>query len=204
MTLYKRGSQYLRVIQDSDPESPREWDSLGTMYCMHRRYNLGDVQLKSSDYNSWEEVKKSFNTKENAVVLPLYLMDHSGLTLQTKPFGGINGHFDSGQVGFIVATKKEIRKNFGIKNVTKKYIKQVTEMLVAEVEIYNQFLSGDVYGYEHFEIDSEGNENNIHSCWGFFGDDIATNGMLDHIEGDASEWVEVSESELETDTDNDD
>lgn len=32
----------LRIVQDVDTESPREWDNLGTMICWHSRYNLGD------------------------------------------------------------------------------------------------------------------------------------------------------------------
>lgn len=32
----------INVFQDDNPESPREWDNLGAMYCFHRHYNLGD------------------------------------------------------------------------------------------------------------------------------------------------------------------
>lgn len=34
----------IRIEQDDNPESPREWDNVGTMVCFHDRYNLGDVQ----------------------------------------------------------------------------------------------------------------------------------------------------------------
>ena len=36
------GKYKIEVIQDSEPESPREWDNLGNMICFHRNYNLGD------------------------------------------------------------------------------------------------------------------------------------------------------------------
>ena len=32
----------LKIVQDTDPESPRTWDNLGTMVCFHKRYELGD------------------------------------------------------------------------------------------------------------------------------------------------------------------
>lgn len=41
------------IEQDVDPSSPREDCHLGTMYCRHRRYSLGDVQF----FNSLEERK---------------------------------------------------------------------------------------------------------------------------------------------------
>lgn len=38
----------VRIIQDCDAESPREWDNLGIMACKHPRYNLGDEQIVCS------------------------------------------------------------------------------------------------------------------------------------------------------------
>lgn len=34
-----------KIVRDEDPMNPRENDNLGTMYCAHRRYNLGDKQI---------------------------------------------------------------------------------------------------------------------------------------------------------------
>ncbi len=34
------------ISPDLNPESPREWDNLGTMYCWHHNYTLGDEQPK--------------------------------------------------------------------------------------------------------------------------------------------------------------
>lgn len=34
----------LKLEQDTDYESPRDWDNIGTMVCWHRRYTLGDEQ----------------------------------------------------------------------------------------------------------------------------------------------------------------
>jgi len=34
----------LKIEHDCDPQSPREWDNLGTMVCWHRNYYLGDEQ----------------------------------------------------------------------------------------------------------------------------------------------------------------
>lgn len=34
----------IRIEQDDNPESPREWNNVGTMVCFHDRYNLGDMR----------------------------------------------------------------------------------------------------------------------------------------------------------------
>ena len=46
----------LEVVQDTDPESPRTWDNLGTMVCFHKRYELGDkTDYRTEDYDQSSE-----------------------------------------------------------------------------------------------------------------------------------------------------
>ena len=113
---------------DESPFSPRENSNLGLMICFHSRYSLGDEHnFKSSNYNSFEEMEQDIIRKlDVGELLPLYLYDHSGITMNTT---GFNCHWDSGQVGFIVATKKSIRENFLCKYVTKKIREKVLEIL---------------------------------------------------------------------------
>lgn len=165
----------INIYSDTDPESPREWDNLGTMLCFHKRYSLGDkTELKSDDFSSWDEVENYIVKELKAVVvLPLYLYDHSGLTIKIGSFYGLlpqgHAHFDSGQVGFIYATKKDIKDNWGIKRITKKKKDHTEKILRGEVETYDQYLRGDVYGYM---IEGELSQD---SCWGFYGMEEAIN-----------------------------
>ena len=175
MSTEKRISNYLiEVIQDESPESPREWDNLGTMICFHPRYNLGDKHDYSRiNYNSFEEERKDIKKKENAcVMLPLYLYDHSGITMKTSPFGC---GFDSGQVGWIVVSKEQVRKEYNVKRINKELIEKVTKVLEGEVETYDQYLTGDVYGYRISKVTkcNFGHEHKeeVDSCWGFYGED---------------------------------
>lgn len=168
----------LQVIQDNDPINPRtEWDNLGVMVCFHNRYQLGDKNhgYNSKDYNSWDEMKKAIIKNEDvAVILPLFLYDHSGITMKTTSF---NDQWDSGQVGFIFVTKKQAREQFSKKRISKQFTKKLEDYMVGEVETYDQYLTGDVYGFQI--INQEGEEED--SCWGFFGDDPKTNGMAEHF-----------------------
>jgi len=101
---YKKDRNVLKIYYDTHPESPREWDNLGTMICWHRRYNLGDNHSYSSPSDFWYAMAEEFvgdsdkvenMTKErreeivrkNVMILPLYLYDHSGITMRTYPFG---------------------------------------------------------------------------------------------------------------------
>lgn len=166
----------LVLKHDNHADSPRDWDNLGTMICFHNRYDLGDSHgYSSDDYSSWEQMEKDLIKKENtAVILPLYLYNHSRISISTKPF---SCRWDSGQVGFILVSKEKALEEIGGKIVTAKLKQKIEKQLEGEVETYAQFLEGDVYG---FCIEDE-DGNHIDSCYGFYGSDFATNGMLDYI-----------------------
>lgn len=178
----------LKVVHDSSADSPRNWDNLGTMICFHGGYDLGDKHsYDSDDYSGWEEMKQAIIKEENpAVILPLYMYNHSGISISTTPF---SCRWDSGQIGFILVSKETALADFGGKIVTAKLKERIEKILEGEVETYNQYVRGDVYG---FQIVDE-NGNHIESCYGFFGTDFATNGMLDYIN---HELLGVAEAEV--------
>lgn len=177
-----------RIEQDEYPESPREWDNLGKMVCWHRRYSLGDEQ-PSDDPEDWLYSQASSYTKKEAddfeskaeawsvldkqwIYLPLYLYDHSGITMNTT---GFSCRWDSGQVGWIYVEKARVLKDFGWKRLTKHRIAQVCEYLESEVGTYDQYLTGDVYRYFIDEVDDAGNviSDGVESCGGFYGKSYA-------------------------------
>ena len=89
-----------------------------------------------------------------------------------------NDMFDSSYVGWIVT----VLSDFNEKN------KAIAEKnMELEVEAYNNYLTGEVYGYTLYEQDgfiednveesAEPNWVEIDSCGGFLGDDPVQNGM---------------------------
>jgi len=157
-----------KIEQDNNPQSPREWDTLGRMVCFHNRYNLGDnTEYKSSQFNSWDELKEQLIEDGAVEVLPLYLYDHSGITISTKPF---NCNWDSGQVGFIYCTENDI-KIIGCDR------EKVVDYLKGEVETYDKYLTGEVYAYRIYEQEecSMGHlhEEQIDYCGGYFSEEDA-------------------------------
>ena len=113
----KIGKYLIKVINDDDPFDPRGDDNLGTMVCFHGRYNLGDKNhgIDEKMFGGWGEMSAYIVKKEKvAVILPLYLYDHSGITISTGMF---SCPWDSGQIGFIYVSKQKVRDEFSRKRM---------------------------------------------------------------------------------------
>ena len=157
----------IKLDENGFLNSPREWDNVGTMVCLHNKYNLGDEHnIQADDFDGWQEIKEHL-IKENGdiVILPLYLYDHSGLAISTTPF---NCNWDSGQIGFIYAKKgfedlsdEQIGFIYAEKGASDE---QLAANMVSEVKNYSQYLSGDIYCY--LVRDEEGDI--VDSCGGYY------------------------------------
>jgi len=178
----------VKVEQDHDPMNPRTGfthnDNVGKMVCFHRRYDLGDEQPKCSPdqylFQMMWEREHSLHRKwvpedieqrhleayinKHFVILPLYLFDHSGLSMSVRPYGC---SWDSGEIGFIY-----------VDGESKEYDDLIAG-LTGEVETYNQYLGGDVWGY--IIEDSAGDV--IDSCWGFHGFDYCKSEAMHILSG---------------------
>jgi hypothetical protein len=135
------------------------------MYCFHRRYGFGDKHGLTVEQASEIEDSNEY------VALPIYMYDHSGQTIQTTPF---DCNWDSGKLGFIAVSKEKIRKDYGWKVITKARKSLIETYLKGEVETYDSYIRGDVYGFALFENDEE-----KYSAWGFFGSDHKASGLFD-------------------------
>lgn len=186
------GKYTIRIFPDEDPENPRKWNNLGTMICLHKKYTLGDQDndtialAREIEENcaSWEAAEEFLEEQIRAmndeifVILPLYLFDHSGITISCSSYWFRQADsvgWDWGQVGFIFVTKKKARERF--KRLTEKTREKIEEILRNEVEIYNQYLTGDVLGFVIYE-----NNEVIESCWGYYNKDECINAALNTIE----------------------
>jgi len=185
----------INIYPDDNPDNPRNWDNLGTMVCFHKEYDLGDkTDLTSDMFNDWEELEANLIKEKQAVVIaPLYLYDHSGISIKIGNFYGCGlpqGHarFDSGQIGFIYVDKETLKKEYSVKRITKKTKDKAREVLENEVKTYNDYVSGNVYGYQ--VEDKE--ENDIDSCWGFIGD---TDDMIKEAKGNIDFDIETKRKE---------
>ncbi len=164
----------IKIVQDPDPINPRhDYDHVGTMVCFHKRYDLGDKDhgINHDDFNSWMDMKEHIEKEHDVeLILPLYLYDHSGLRIKIGSFEGLlpGGHaqFDSGPVGFIFCSKAKAKDEA---------VPDLQKCFEGEVEEYDAYLRGAVYGYtitkpDGEDIDEDDDALDEDSCWGFICD----------------------------------
>lgn len=120
-----------------------------------------------------------------ALCRPLFLYDHSGITISA---GSFNCRWDSGQVGWQYVTDEALAAEWnGDRDKALKYMDAV-------LETYDHYITGEVYGFEIEEAkpftkkfaDGSEDEEDVDwedgdSCYGFYGDDPMENGMADHV-----------------------
>lgn len=200
----------LKIVYDENALNPREdYEHLGTMICFHPRYTLGDHH----DYTSPQEFLRDLALElmthhdgdsdevcdatperwleiieKHTIILPVYMYEHSGVALSTAPY---SCPWDSGQVGWIYATYKQIKRWYNDEVPEKAQLEQA---LAAEVKEMSAYLNGENYGFELYEkCDGCGHEGVlIDSCYGFTGDlSEAIEAMKDHV---APEYDELFDS----------
>ena len=181
----------IEIIPDDCAESPRDWDNLGTMVCWHSRYNLGDkhnysdptafrfalVEEILGDTDKAEAYVENHNDEEimslidkHYFIKTLWLYDHSGISMSTSSFIGRAQHasWDSGRVGYIYVSKNAVKKEWKVTRISPKLEQTIEKNLDGEVETYDSYLRGDVYGYK-IKNNAE-DDDDLESCWGFIGD----------------------------------
>jgi hypothetical protein len=143
-------------------ESPRDWDNISVFAFFHRNYS-NESELDSGDFGGWDEMREHIESRDglDAICLPVYLYSHSGDTISTSPF---SCPWDSGQLGFAYVTREKARNEFGWKRITKEREEKILDLIRGEVETYDTYIKGEVYGY--IVKDKDGDE--LDSCWGYY------------------------------------
>jgi hypothetical protein len=158
----------IEIHVDESPVNPRaDFDNATTIVAFHRRYNLGDKNhgYNSSDFNSWDELEaRIVHDHKPTIILPLYMLDHSGLTISLNDF---HDKWDSGIIGLCYLTPQKIRECYMVKRITKQIKERAEKLIQCEIETYDQYISGQVYGY----VTKDANGTQLDSCWGYYGID---------------------------------
>jgi hypothetical protein len=103
------------------------------------------------------------------VIIPVYMYDHSGVTINTTGFAC---PWDSGQVGFIYCSIEDGKREFHYKVNCPGLRKRIKRALEAEIEIFDEYIKGNVYSVEIYENDAL-----FDNCGGFIGD----NSVVDFV-----------------------
>lgn len=177
----------LTVSPDDDPQNPRtDWDQITRMFCWHRNYAMGDPSPNHSrqSFRCWEWDDRFKDADQiiaefgPGVVRPLYLMDHSVISISTGPF---NCPWDSGQVGWIyisydAANKLLVDKPLKNPERSKTLHKKILKCFDCDVQVYDQYLRNDVWQYlveacEPCHLCRHVDWTTVDSCCGIYGFD---------------------------------
>lgn len=176
MALTKHSSHEYQEVEyhiyyDPTATNPfEEWDTVCEFLTYHPRYDFSTLnkvrQLYPDQFGDIDShiaaIKEEY---EAALVLPLYMYEHSGRALSLEDF---SDPWDSGQVGYVVITWENIWKTVGKnwKRLSKKRIERLTQIAENEVQLMEDYIEGNVYGYT-VEHEFWGISD---SCWGYYGD----------------------------------
>lgn len=155
----------LVIEQDEFPEDPRSWDNIGTMLCCNRHYQLGDCNSNIETEEQLAEICRKYGKSDEEIDemtfaeevrfildqddvcgLPLYITDHSGISMQTYRFDA----WDSSFVGLIFVEKDFYLAQSCLKD-EEGWREKAKKMLEGEIETYSDYLEGNVYMWTLYE-----------------------------------------------------
>lgn len=191
---YKGKDFWVDVAPSEYCESPRSFDEpLFKIAAWHRNYDFDESQTSSKSeflLNLLEEVlgetdlveefceknagirgTKDFDdeiililedAEDGYVMLPLYMLDHSGIALSLEGFAI---RWDSGQVGWVYASKKHIMGELGIPKWSQEAYQKAYKVAEKEIQLYSYWIEGAT-----FEVDYSLEEDNLlRGCEVFYG-----------------------------------
>lgn len=158
----KRGRFTGCIWYDENPENPRKWENVGKI-------------IASSKYLKSECTSEYL--KSSRVSLPVYVLDHSGISVSTSPY---NSRWDSGLIGYICVTDDDAREKLLGKDEEvplAEIRKRAEAVLQGEVETLDQYMSGEMY---YFTVEDE-NGVVVDNCEELYGLDYTEEVLMDSL-----------------------
>ena len=139
----------IKIHPDMEASHPRlVFDNNSKMLCFSKKFYIGDKHSFKTPDEALEWLEA--NT-DDIWIWNIYMRNHGGLVLSITSF---NDRWDSGHIGWAYIIRKDVpNEDTAITTIQN------------EIQMYNHYLSGSVYGYR---INSDLiPENNV---WGYYGD----------------------------------
>jgi len=156
----------MRLERDPYPESPEEFGNLGEIaYNARSRYVLGTESVGSE---RMKEIAHKIDSGEY-IGMPVFAYVHSGGTIKAAYNNPFDCPWDSGQSGFVYIPVADALKDYERRKMSKKLRERVLNILCDEVETYNMYLTGDVWGV----IIEDERGKTVASLWGLYGEEYA-------------------------------
>lgn len=172
-TINYRGYE-ITTHYDQDAESPDQWGNTDLFLVYdHRQFN---VERKGFEPQGiYEHLQAGNKTYDNYYVFPLYAYIHSGVSLSVNnnsyPF---TDRWDTSMSGFILVKRQK-------EWWTHKQAYKAAEALVSE---WNEYLHGEIYGYN----------SEAGGGWGFYGDE-GYKYMLSEARAEIDQAIQVKQKD---------
>ncbi len=177
----------LEIVQDENPSSPAEWGNTDVFLVANHRQFYVPVPGEKRLPQYANDLADRFAKTHHIFDLEAYI--HSGVVLALSREGNFpDRQWDVSQLGYVFVSKKEWKTR-----------EKAREAALGLIETWNQYLSGDVWGY--IITDDEGND--VESCWGFYGEDAAREegesmlaACIKHAEAEREKQKHAGQAEL--------
>lgn len=182
---FHHGGVTLRIMRDSDPIDPRTHDNLATIILLSHEYDLGDDRrgLKHTDFETFDQFYRYvFDVRGAIWARPIQVRDY-GYVTQLDMIDWPITDWNPNRVGLIYVTEERIQELCGPGDQYRT-LEFAIKTFESELKEYNQWLDGDVYGFELVEPCTcpkckNKHEETLDSCWGYYGQDWQANGLLE-------------------------
>ena len=141
------GNCEIQIQYDRFPSNPRRNSNVGIIAVEpSNRYIESEapyiIRFSVDPKVDLEVLKTDFGAR---VIVPLYVLDHSGVSFRTTPFCD---PWDSGQIGWVYATDETIRTCLGDVDLTcDTQVQRVKQAMSEEIEEFNSYYNGEVFRY---------------------------------------------------------
>ena len=162
-----------------DATNPREWANLGKILIELSKSHWvaspddvvdNDIALGNNPYTHWDNIRREqlqLKKSDIAIAYPIIKHDHGEISLTL----GYRQGWDFDVVGFVYATKQQVREWYGVGRLSKSIIERAEKCIQSEIDTLAGWLNGKCYGYRVCEVEyNDLGDAELASCWGFVGD----------------------------------
>lgn len=181
MCQYKEGPLQLQIVWDNDAPSPRkDMDPLGELVILNGEWkHLGDPH----NYYDWDHLYQFIRDESVSGLLHYPVMVYPRMGSAEITLGKENDrHVAYGEHGQYLLPHKQLREEYKVKRVSRRVKNIARKIMEAEIDLYNQWLGGYVYGAV---LQEEG--ETVDSLWGLYKIDLT--GLQDFFSDKYCEFI---------------
>lgn len=206
----------VRIVHDSSPEDPREWDDMCMIQQIAPRATyvekVCDLIAVTEGFKAAMEMLEAATPVDTTYDEPhdrrVYYDMHCDDALRDRWLEAVKGElivekFNTQYENYIAYTTPDMCKVIGTP------WERAAECMKDSIDTFKQWAKGDVYGYviEYWseacacEDCGAGEWIETDSCWGFYGSDPFENGMSDHVPEELHDMLRNAEVEYKYQSD---